>query len=69
MSQYYTVDDIVQITGYVQNKAYAIIRELNKKYKKEYPDAILMRGRIPRWFYDEKMGTNKEGKVKNERGE
>ncbi len=63
--KYYNVQDIMEITGCKQNKAYEIIRELNKQYKKKFPDSIFIQGKIPKWYFNEAMGLNnslEEGK-------
>lgn len=63
---YYTMLDIREITGCSQNKSYEIIRELNKQYKKEFPDSVTTQGRVPKWFFEEKMGVGKDGKYEKE---
>lgn len=63
--QYYTVDDIQNITGTKQNKSYEIVRNLNKKYKKRFPDCELIQGKVPKWFFHEVMGIKEE--VENEK--
>ena len=60
--QYYLVEDVMRMTGSKQNKAYEIIRELNKTFKKKYPDSIPIQGQVMKWFYDEAMGIKKEEK-------
>lgn len=58
--KYYTVTDVMEITGTKQNKAYEIIRQLWKKYKRKYPEAIFIQGKIPKWYFDKVMGLERE---------
>lgn len=57
--QYYEVSDVMKITGASQNKSYEIIRELNKVFKKEYPDSVPIQGKVLKWYFDEKNGYKK----------
>lgn len=63
--QYYTVEDVKKITGCKQNKSYEIIRELNKKFKKQYPNSVYIQGKVLKWFFNETMGI--ERKKENEK--
>ena len=63
--QYYTVEDVKKITGCEQNKSYEIIRELNKKFKKQYPNSVYIQGKVLKWFFNETMGI--ERKKENEK--
>lgn len=58
--KYYTVEDVMNITGTSQNKSYEIIRELNNKFKKMYPNAVDIQGKVLKTFFDECMGTKKD---------
>ncbi len=60
--QYYTVEDVKRITGCEQNKSYEIIRELNKKFRKLYPNAVYIQGKVMKWFFDETMGIERKDK-------
>lgn len=62
--KYYTVEDVMRITGTKQNKSYEIIRELNKKFKKEFPKSVSIQGQVMKWYFDKSMGI--ERKDKNE---
>ena len=57
--KYYTVEDVMGITGAGQTKSYEIIRELNKKFKKMYPNAVYIQGKVLKTFFDECMGIKK----------
>lgn len=58
--EYYDVNDVMRITGCEISKAYEIIRELNKKFKKKYPDSVPILGKIVKWYFDEAMGIKKD---------
>lgn len=64
--KYYNADDIVEITGVGKNKAYDIIRTLQKQFKKQFPDSVFIQGKIAKWYFDETMGINK-GEFTNEK--
>lgn len=65
--KYYTFQDVMDITGCKENKAYEIIRNLNKKFKKKYPDAELLQAKVIKWWFHEAMGIREES-YKNEKG-
>lgn len=60
MKDYYNAKDIQTITGCKQTMAYTIIRKLKQKFELDYPDAIQIQGKIPIWYFEEKM-MNKKG--------
>ena len=64
--QYYKAEDVMQLTGAKINKAYEIIRNLNKKYKKRFPECELLQGKVPKWYFHEAMGLKEEGVEENE---
>lgn len=55
MKEYYGAKDIMQITGASQALAYRIIRKLRERFEKEFEDAITLQGKIPIWYFEEKM--------------
>ncbi len=65
MNDYYNVHDIMQITGAKQSWCYSIIKKLRENFLKEYKGAFIPQGKIPIWYFEEKMKNKKEG-VKNE---
>ncbi len=68
--RYYGVKDVMEITGAKQTKCYDIIRELNKQYKKKFPEAIMIQGQVPQWYFEEAMGFKEKERVdKNEKAE
>ena len=60
MRDYYNAKDIQKITGASQSLAYTIIRKLRESFKKKYPEAIQIQGRIPIWYFEQTM-MNKKG--------
>ena len=62
---YYSVKDVMEVTGASQTLAYEIIRKLRSTFTKEYPDAITIQGRIPKWYF-EKIMKNKKGDEEND---
>ena len=59
MKEYYGAKDIQKITDCSQAKAYSIIRQIQDKFYKEYPDVIPIQGKVPIWYF-EKIMMNKE---------
>lgn len=60
MKDYYNVNDVMTITGAKQSWCYSIIRKLRDKFLNENKDAYLPQGKIPIWYFEEKM-KNKKG--------
>jgi len=63
--KYYNVQDVMEMTQKSQNKAYEIIRQLNKQFKKKYPESVPIQGQVMKWYFDEAMGI--ERKEENEK--
>lgn len=55
MKEFYNAKDIQKITECSQALAYQIIRELREKFEKDYPEAITIQGKIPIWYFNEKV--------------
>ena len=51
---YYTVEDIKQLTGLSQTASYDLIRNLNNRLKREYPGTIVLTGKVPKWYFKKK---------------
>ncbi len=56
MKEYYSGKDVQKITGASMSLSYQIIRKLKESFEKEFPDSIPIKGRIPVWYFNEKMG-------------
>ena len=63
MKDYYNVKDIQQITECSQSMAYSIIQQLRERFSKEYPEAITIQGKIPIWYFNEKILCRKNKEV------
>lgn len=63
--QFYTVKDLVEMTGYASSKCYRLIDNLNKKLKEQYPDLVIFKGRILKSVWDKQFEMN-EDSDKNE---
>ena len=52
---FYTVKEVMQLTGLKQTGGYDLIKKLQKKIKLEYPGTIVITGKIQKWYFDEKV--------------
>lgn len=57
---YYGAINIQEITGCKKSYAYDLIRKLQNSFKEDYPDGITIQGRIPIWYFEEKMLNRKK---------
>ena len=57
---YYKVEDVMRITGCGKSYGYQLLNDLIKLFKKEYPEAITLEARIPKWYFEEKFKNRKE---------
>lgn len=64
--KYYNVQDVMEMTQKSQNKAYEIIRQLNKQFKKKYPEMVPIQGQVMKWYFDEAMGIKRGGESEKE---
>jgi len=55
MKEFYGVEDIKKLIECSQSKAYDIIRQLRDSFKKDYPNAVTIQGKIPIWYFEEKV--------------
>lgn len=53
---FYTSKDVMELLQVSKSKAYQIIRQLLEDFQREFPDKYVIRGRIPKWYLEEKMG-------------
>lgn len=51
--QFYEVNDVMEILGVGQSKAYAIIRQLNKELHEK--GKIVISGKVSKRYFEEKM--------------
>ena len=57
---YYTVSDIMRITGFKKSFCYKLLEDLIASFKKEYPDSICLEARIPIWYFEKKLKNREE---------
>lgn len=55
MKEYYGAKDVQRITGCGETLAYRIIRKLREDFEREYPNAITIQGKIPIWYFEDRM--------------
>lgn len=55
MKEYYGAKDVQRITECSKPFAYEIIRKLRADFEKEFPNAITIQGKIPIWYFEERM--------------
>ena len=60
VKDYYNVVDIMNVTGKKKSLAYKLIRILQDKFQKEFPDAIVIQGLIPKWYFEKIMKNKRE---------
>ena len=53
--EFYDSKEIVKITGLGKSASYKLIEELNTKLKREYPGTIIIKAKIPRWYFEKKV--------------
>lgn len=64
--KYYNATEIINITGLSKSSVYNLINNLNTKLKREYPGTIIIKGRVPRWYFDKKLMINDITKEENQ---
>lgn len=57
--KYYNCKDIIDLTGLGKTATYELIKKLNEKLKREYPGTVTLDGKVPKWYFDEKMMIEK----------
>lgn len=57
---YYRVKDVMEILDVSRSYAYKILTQLKEMFVKEYPDAMTVEGRIPKWFFEKKFKNREE---------
>ena len=55
MMEYYDSKEIIKITGLGKSASYKLIEELNTRLKREYPGTIIIRAKIPKWYFEKKV--------------
>lgn len=57
---YYRAKDVMEILDVSRSYAYKILTQLREMFVKEYPDAMTVEGRIPKWFFEKKFKNREE---------
>ena len=57
---YYNVEDVMEITRCKKTWCYETIKKLRNSFLDEYKDSIVPQGKIPVWYFEERM-KNKKG--------
>ena len=58
--EFYTVEDVTKILKVSRSYGYKVIRKLRKEFREEYKDVFMVRGRIPKWFFEKKFKNREE---------
>ncbi len=62
--EYYNATEIIKMTGLGKSAVYNLINELNTKLKREFPGTLVIRGKVPKWYFEKKLMI-----IKNEENE
>lgn len=60
MREFYSARDIAKITGLGQTASYSLLNKLQEKIKKEVPGYVIVPGRIPVNFFNNKCCYEKK---------
>ena len=56
---YYDVNDVMEITECGKSWCYETIKKLRDNFLNEYKDSIVPQGKIPVWYFEERMKNKK----------
>ncbi len=65
-NQMYGAKEIEILTGFKTTSAYELIKELQKMFKEENPNALIFKNKIPKSYFEEKVLGKKERSEENE---
>lgn len=57
--EFYDSKEIIKITGLKKSASYKLIEELNTRLKREYPGTVIIKAKVPKWYFEKKL-LNKE---------
>lgn len=63
---YYNASEIIKITGLGKSAVYKLINDLNTKLKREFPGTLIIRGKVPKWYFEKKLMINEIKREGNE---
>lgn len=53
--EFYDSKEIIKLTGLGKASSYKLIEELNTKLKREYPGTIIIKAKVPKWYFEKKV--------------
>lgn len=62
MKEFYNAQDVQEITGCSEALAYKIIKQMREDFEREYPEAITIQGKIPIWYFEDRMVLKRKGR-------
>lgn len=62
MKEFYNAKDVQEITGCSEALAYKIIKQMREDFEREYPEAITIQGKIPIWYFEDRMVLKRKGR-------
>lgn len=64
---YYNAREIIKMTGLGKSAVYKLINDLNTKLKREFPGTLIVRGKVPKWYFEKKLMINEIKKGNEEK--
>lgn len=53
--EFYDSKEIMKLTGLGKSSSYKLIDDLNKRMKREYPGTNIIKGKVPKWYFEKKI--------------
>lgn len=53
--EFYDSKEIIKITGLGKSASYKLIEELNIRLKREYPGTVIIKAKVPKWYFEKKI--------------
>lgn len=53
--EFYDSKEIIKLTGLGKSASYKLIEELNIRLKREYPGTIIIKAKVPKWYFEKKV--------------
>lgn len=58
--EFYTVEDVTKILKVSKSYAYKVMSKLRDEFEHEFKGVYMVRGRIPKWFFEKKFKNREE---------
>lgn len=58
--EFYNVNDIMRITGCGRSNGYKLLSQLSEEFKREYPNALALKAKLPKWYVEKKLKSKEE---------